>query len=164
MGWSICFKYSLSSNIFLSPPPGLCFTLSSEPIFGAALISIFWFTIWNWFWETKKRLLGFELKTISCKHFKKHSLGKKHYYFYRKKCTLRTDFAKKHFRIGLWCDGKDLQKTNMETMKDPQFFWSFYKILTPPDFTFRSIGSSLNYIKIFMYGNVILKWNEESLG
>ena len=28
----ICLAYSLSSKIFLSPPPGLCFTLAREPI------------------------------------------------------------------------------------------------------------------------------------
>ena len=28
----ICLAYSLSSNIFLSPPPGRCFTLAREPI------------------------------------------------------------------------------------------------------------------------------------
>ena len=28
----ICLAYSLSSNIFLSPPPGRCFTLARDPI------------------------------------------------------------------------------------------------------------------------------------
>lgn len=32
----ICFRYSLSSNIFLSPPLGLCFTLSKDPTLLAA--------------------------------------------------------------------------------------------------------------------------------
>lgn len=45
IGWSICFKYSLSSNILRSPPPGLCLTFSNEPILLSALTSIFWLII-----------------------------------------------------------------------------------------------------------------------
>ena len=37
----ICLRYSLSSKIFLSPPPGRYFTLSREPILLCALMSSF---------------------------------------------------------------------------------------------------------------------------
>ena len=37
----ICLMYSLSSNIFLSPPPGLCFTLARDPILLVTLNSSF---------------------------------------------------------------------------------------------------------------------------
>lgn len=47
IGWSTFLKYSLSSKIFLSPPPGLCLTLSKDPILLSALTSIFWVTIWK---------------------------------------------------------------------------------------------------------------------
>ena len=45
IGCSMFFRYSLSSKIFLSPPPGLCLRLSSEPILLSALMSSFWCTI-----------------------------------------------------------------------------------------------------------------------
>lgn len=41
----ICFAYSLSSKILMSPPPGLCFTLSIDPTLLCALNSNFWFSI-----------------------------------------------------------------------------------------------------------------------
>lgn len=45
----ICRRYSLSSKIFFSPPPGLCFTLSNDPILLSAWISIFLSIICNIF-------------------------------------------------------------------------------------------------------------------
>ena len=39
--------YSLSSKIFFSPPPGLCFTLARLPILLATLNSSFSLWIWN---------------------------------------------------------------------------------------------------------------------
>ena len=41
----ICFKYSTSLNTFLSPPPGLCLTLSKDPTLLATFKSIFRFSI-----------------------------------------------------------------------------------------------------------------------
>ena len=38
---SICLVYSLSSKIFLSPPPGLCFTFARLPILLPTLNSTF---------------------------------------------------------------------------------------------------------------------------
>merc|ERR1719211_57500 len=38
---TICRVYSLSSKIFLSPPPGRCFTLASDPILEPTWMSTF---------------------------------------------------------------------------------------------------------------------------
>ena len=43
----ICFKYSISLNTFLSPPPGRCFTLSKEPTLLCTFKSILRFSIWK---------------------------------------------------------------------------------------------------------------------
>ena len=46
--WSLtCLMYSTSLNTFLSPPPGLCFTLSKDPILLCTLTFTFWSMIYQ---------------------------------------------------------------------------------------------------------------------